>query len=112
MIGAFRVFSVKLTFSCGHSPHLSVIFAIQRIIVVLHYRCCCKNYFIDLHIQTTLCIYILECLFTPSTHHTRNKSSLIIPYSHLVKTRIGSNYFDIVFYYVLPESIKKIDTSL
>nr|CAH7768100.1 unnamed protein product [Callosobruchus chinensis] len=112
----------------GHSPHLFMIFAVQRrcirIIAGLHYRDCCKFSFIDLRILTIPCIYILECLLfvkhnlnqytTHNNLHTynrRNKNALVIPYNRLLKTRNGANYYSLVFYNALPECIKELEAS-
>lgn len=110
----------------GHSSASGKIFATQRkairIIAGLNFRDDCRAEFIRLSILTLPCVYILQCLLyikenevnftTHSQIHrypTRNCDKININFLRLKQTQVGTNYYGITFYNVLPPHVKQLD---
>ena len=110
----------------GGSSHATDVFRVQRRCVRamtgLGYRDCCKYKFVDLHLLTFPCCYILACLLhvrdyiheykklsDNHDYNTRNKGDILIKYSRIQKARDGINYHGVRFFNKLPDAVQTLN---
>lgn len=109
----------------GHSCHMQDVFGAQRrcvrVMAGLDYRADCRDAYRRLHILTTPCVYILECILyvkentadysISSDYHayaTRCKHNLRLPYLRLERSRVSTSYYGVMCFNVLPSTIQSL----
>ena len=109
----------------GHSPHSSLVFAVQRrcvrVLAGLAYTDCCRSKFVELGLLTFPSVYILSCLLhvkinvnlytrhlDQHTYPTRHGGDLLAGFTRTQKARDGANFYGIKFFNKLPPKIRAL----
>lgn len=113
----------------GHSTSRHRIFGLQRkairLMAGLGYRSDCRAAFINLRILTFTCQYILVCLLHIKkneyeyrknsyfhSYSTRHNDDFCIDYFRISRSRVGTNYYCVLFYNALPSHIRELSADV